>query len=50
MNSNEELSSQLWTQFMQLRKEAWKKKTFRQNTGVSERAVLRNKTNMFWTL
>ena len=26
MKSNEEWSSQLWSQFLQLRKEAWKKK------------------------
>ena len=32
MKSNEEWSSQLWSQFLQLRKEAWKK--FRTSTGL----------------
>ena len=37
MKSNEEWSSQLWSQFLQLRKEAWKKKKkkkFRTSTGL----------------
>ena len=44
--SNEEWSSQLWSQFLQLRKEAWKK--FRTSTGlepVTSRIPVRRSTN-----
>ena len=47
MKSNEEWSSQLWSQFLQLRKEAWKK--FRTSTGlepvVTSRIPVRRSTN-----
>ena len=46
MKSNEEWSSQLWSQFLQLRNEAWKK--FRTSTGlepVTSRIPVRRSTN-----